>query len=239
MKINIRFPENIIFYQNLILQRTSPFIELGGENALNEWFRSGNKEQLTEYLFNNNLLNKYLQKVLDEIVDEVDKLLQFSAEKKYSDIVSIGPGNGILELIFFIKNPFKKILLIDIESTSIHQHSFYTQGSGYSSLEDTKIFLMANNIPAEQIFMCNPKVDTLPDFKFDLLISMISMGFHYPCDDYVDFILSNIRKSGNLILDKRKNVRDDGFAKLEKQLKFVDQIESKKSYRIFFANEFY
>lgn len=65
------------------------------------------------------------------------------------------------------------------------------------------------------------------------------MGFHYPCDDYVDFILSNIRKSGNLILDKRKNVRDDGFAKLEKQLKFVDQIESKKSYRIFFANEFY
>ena len=232
--MNISFPQNLIFFQDLILQRTTPFLELGGANALKEWMLNGNKDQLTRYLVDNDLLNVYLEKVTNEIANDVNQLIKFSEINAVDNLVSIGPGNGILELFFYIQKPFKKILLIDIESSLTHQHSFYDEGSGYASLKSTKNFLIANNIPAEKIFICNPKNNSLPSFKFDLLISIISMGFHYPCNDYADFILTNIDKAGSLIFDKRKNVLDIGFQRLSECLKIKNQIESGKRIRVFF-----
>ena len=75
-------------------------------------------------------------------------------------------------------------------------------GSGYCSLEEAKNFLILNDIPESKIKICNPQYKKLPMFKFDLLVSFLSMGFHCPCDDYVDFILANHKPNSILIFDK-------------------------------------
>ena len=58
------------------------------------------------------------------------------------------------------------------------------------------------------------------------------MGFHYPCNDYVDFILGNINKEGVIILDKRIGASDSGFSMLSESLEINNQIESQKKIRI-------
>ena len=53
-------------------------------------------------------------------------------------------------------------LKIDIEVTKSQKHGFNQQGSGYSILLKTKIFLISNGIPSESIQLCNPVKDNLP-----------------------------------------------------------------------------
>ncbi len=230
--MHIQFPNNLVFYQDLILQRTSPFISLGGSEALNHWFSSGEKDQLTNFLINNNLLDSYIKKVIDEVGNEVDELIFLTKNTSFKNLVSIGPGCGLVELMYFYKKGFDQILLIDIEESSLHQHLFNSEGSGYASLDATKSFFIANNISPEKIMICNPKKNILPKFEYGLLISLISMGFHYPCNDYVDFILGNINKEGVIILDKRIGAPDPGFSLLSEFLEINNQIESQKKNRI-------
>ena len=109
---------------------------------------------------------------------------------------------------------YNSILLIDIEYSDSHKHGFKLEGSGYANLEETQNFLILNDVPMEKFFLCNPKKQHLPKYKFDLLISILSMGFHYPCDSYVDFIVQNAEKGSKIVLDKRSNVIDVGFDSL-------------------------
>ncbi len=65
----------------------------------------------------------------------------------------------------------------------------------------------------------------------DLVISLISWGFHYPVDTYLAQIRSLLSKNGVLILDVRKNT--DGMKKIKEQFRHVDIIEEKaKRYRL-------
>lgn len=183
-------------------------------------------------MIHNNLLDSYIKKVIDEVGNDVDELIFLTKNTSFKNLVSIGPGCGLVELMYFYKKGFDQILLIDIEESSLHQHLFNSEGSGYASLDATKSFFIANNISPEKIMICNPKKNILPKFEYGLLISLISMGFHYPCNDYVDFILGNINKEGVIILDKRIGAPDPGFSLLSEFLEINNQIESQKKIRI-------
>ena len=47
---SIHFPDEPDFINNLILQRTEPFIDMGGGAALSRWFETGEKTQLDAFL---------------------------------------------------------------------------------------------------------------------------------------------------------------------------------------------
>ena len=46
------------------------------------------------------------------------------------------------------------------------------------------------------------------------------MGFHYPCNEYVDFIIKNSSLNSKIIYDKRRKVIDIGHDKLENNFKY-------------------
>lgn len=233
----LNIPDDPDFINDLILQRTGPFIKLGCGQALNHWFQTGEKARLSSFLRKQNLLPAYLKMVVSEVEGEVETFCQYTTGCTVNSLVSIGPGNGIFELMLCQKYDFERILLIDIEYTEgLHQHGFSTNGSGYASLSRTKSFMSSNGIQQEKIFLCNPLKEKIPPFQFDILISLLSMGFHYPCNDYTDFILSNLKQNSLVILDKRKGAADIGFDALFRKLAIKQTVDGPKSSRYFLIN---
>jgi hypothetical protein len=233
---NIKFPNDQEFLANLILQRSGSFTKNGGREALQTWFRTGEKAQLAAFLTDNKILNRFLRETVQECLDEADELVANLPRSCFNRVISIGPGNGLLELCLFKKTGANALLLIDIEETDLHQAGFAAQGSGYASLDATKVFLTMNGVPEEAVKTCNPKSEPLPRFSFDLLMSILSMGFHYPCDDYLDFILENRNCDARVVVDRRDETVDAGFEALREIMRVEKRISLFKRERVFLAN---
>ena len=231
----IHFPNDTSFIDDLILQRTTPFIRLGGGQALTQWFATGNKPQLSGFLSHHGLVDAYLNETLNEVSNDVDALIHLLPASTFARVVSIGPGNGLVELLLYQRKVFSSLLLIDIERSDIHKHGYAQQGSGYASLQHTRQFLIENGVPAEAVVTCNPRTQALPLFEFDLLYSLLSMGFHYPCDDYATFIRECVAPEGRVIFDKRKETTDAGFESLMRDFHVENSVDAPRVERLLLA----
>jgi hypothetical protein len=236
MKI-IRFPNDPDFFSNLILQRTGPFIKLGGEPILDSWFSHGEKNSLFEFLSRNKLLDVYIKMIMADLHLELTELTKNIPESNFERVISVGPGNGLVELLILKLGLTSELLLIDIEKTKEHYHGFNRRGSGYADLNTTKMFLELNIDYPVRIHICNPLKDEIPNFKFSLFTSLLSMGFHYPCDEYADYITRNAEANSMIIFDKRLSSHDPGFEKLSQCFTNCISIRSGKSERVFLSSK--
>ena len=242
--MEIKLPLNTEFIENIILQRTNRFIELGGQAELTNWVKTGEKKPLSSFLKKNNLVQKYLEQTFEDIQKEAVQISnnldsQFPSN---ASLVSIGPGNCVFELLLYkhlgiIKkdaNLISSFLLIDIEETyGLHQHMFHEKGSGYANLNSAKDFLKNNDVTSS-ITTCNPAKGNIPKIKYDLLISLYSMGFHYPLDDYIDYILFNSNERALLVFDSRHGQNEQSIKKIESEFVIYKQLNFSKWRRIFF-----
>ena len=104
--MNIVFPKSKSFFSDLILQRTEGFIKCGGKDALKSWFNGEQKNNLIDYLNNNNKYQEYMKITISNYLKEVDEFLNIYNISRADFIVSIGPGNGIFELLLIKKIKF-------------------------------------------------------------------------------------------------------------------------------------
>jgi hypothetical protein len=232
---DIYFPRNEDFLVDLALQRTGPLIEGGGATEFNQWIKSGDRAGIFNFLNDENILRNFLNSVCTGINEELESICQAAPEIDTNSIVSIGPGNGILELALLQANPQSRILLVDIETTNSHHHGFFKSAAGYANLLATKNFFITNGITEDRIFSCNPTKTKLPEFRFSLAISTLSMGFHYPCDEYAQFLIENKEKNAYLVFDKRKHTHDKGFEEIIQHYNIKKTMEYPKSDRFFLS----
>jgi hypothetical protein len=234
----IKLPSNKEFLNNFILQRTGAFLELGGSNAFGQWQQTGQKDQLADFLHQNKLTQSFLQKTLSAMFKEmVDLIKTFDLKSRLlTNMVSIGPGNGLLEYFLIeelnkVSSKFnvKKLVLIDVEETETHEHMFKETGSGYASLNSTKKFMEMNDLQVE-ITLLNPQKEPMPTGEFQICFSFLSMGFHYPCDEYESYLINAVPGS-LLVLDKRRGVPDVGFEKISKAYNTIGSINNGKADR--------
>ena len=200
-KTNFEFPDDIIFFRNLLLQRTNVLFDAIGAEAFSAWAERGDAQILDAAYFDPDIRKRVFSAVQLDFYNDALNILTLMQCMRPSSLVSIGPGN-------------LEITLIDIEQTDAHHHGYARSGSGYASLYASKKFMTDNGVAPEKIAVCNPTRDALPSEKFDLLISILSMGFHYPCDDYIHWIIANCSPGGALIIDARRNVPDGGLRML-------------------------
>ena len=114
----------------------------------------------------------------------------------------------------------------------IYYH-FRDRAAFYNSLEHAARFLADNGIPADRIFAHEARDDgRIPgDRLFDLVISLISWGFHYPVGVYAEQVAQRLRPGGRLILDIRRNT--DGMEVLARHLpRIVPILETPKYTRV-------
>jgi hypothetical protein len=230
--LDVKIPPGDQFMIDLVLQRTSPFIKLGGAEALGRWFASGDRQGILDFLQRPGFIEIYIEHTLLEIETEVVQLVSKLPEGSLQSVLSIGPGNGVVELALARLGKTSDLLLVDIESTAHHRHGFNSDGSGYASLNATKDFISDNLEARISISTCNPTHEKIPEFNYTLCISLLSMGFHYPCAEYARYLVENGASGSVVVIDKRRHVADIGFDFVAKFFQPLHVFPSQKSDRV-------
>lgn len=140
-------------------------------------------------------------------------------------------GCGIAGWECFLAMTHCKIYLID--KTKVDKNIYYgykKKTAFYNSMEIAKKNLIANAISEKNIFLqeATEKNEILFDEKFDLIVSFISCGFHYPVETYLDQIYEKLNKGGSLIIDIRKHT--PGFVKIIEKFGKFETIKEEQNY---------
>lgn len=158
--------------------------------------------------------SKLFKKRVSELFSE-EMFAEYEAMKKYlpqnaRTILDIGCGIGGIDVLLnnHYKNTTPLIYLLD--KTEMPKKVYYgLEGKGcfYNSFEVVKDFLTKNGIRDTQIFVQEANEKNTIDFNttFDLVISLISWGFHYPVSVYLDQVYEKLSPGGVLIIDVRKS----------------------------------
>lgn len=111
-------------------------------------------------------------------------------------------------------------------------YGFERQAAYYNSLEIAKELLVSNGVEKDLIHLQEVgEKKIFSDSKFDLVVSLISWGFHYPVSTYLDQVFDLLNVGGRLIIDVRKE--SDGEQLLESKFGSVEVIyEARKHRRI-------
>jgi SAM-dependent methyltransferase len=109
-------------------------------------------------------------------------------------------------------------------------YGFTSHGAFYNSLSVAKNVLVVNGIADDHVTTLEASDDNtiaIQD-RIDLVISLISWGFHYPVETYVQAVYQLLSEQGRLILDVRK--KTDGLALLKDRFSACDVIAEEKKY---------
>lgn len=97
-----------------------------------------------------------------------------------------------------------------LDKTKIEKNVYYgfkEKGAFYNSLEIAKNLLKKNGVSSSSIMPIEATDDNAIniDSEIDLAISLISWGFHYPVETYLNSVYSLLSKGGTIIIDIRKD----------------------------------
>jgi SAM-dependent methyltransferase len=109
-------------------------------------------------------------------------------------------------------------------------YSFQSRGAFYNSLEVARTMLTMNGVPPERIHLLEATADNVINVsrKVDLVISLLSWGFHYPIDTYLHRVQGLLSEEGVVLLDVRKG--SEGLKALERVFPHIEVIQSTAKY---------
>lgn len=128
---------------------------------------------------------------LKELQEDFAAIEPFLPERVGS-ILDIGCGMGGISVLLKKKYPEARLELLDGDNAGDAMYGFNLVCHPYNSREATEAFLKANGVSCGKWH----DVGTQEHLKADLVISLISWGFHYP--------LSTYKVSGFCVADLRK-----------------------------------
>ena len=175
---------------------------------------------------------KYLESMLSEY-SLLSKKLNFDNKT----ILSIGSGMCGLELIINLKS--KNCFFSIIEKNYISKKVSYgwdnKNKEAYNNLKLLEFFLINNGMNKKSFKIYNFDFDKFPEKKFDFIISLYSLDYHYDFNLYLDYFKKILNKDTKLILD---TIRPDYFKKIFENVKIIDFMQNTvhKSKRVICSN---
>lgn len=189
---------------------------------------------ITKYFLNPSHIGKEYYRIM---LNEFLSIEQFINQNDKS-FLSIGAGVGGLEVI--INKTFKNNDYYFIERNFISKKVRYGWGGmvnseGYNNLELQKDFLTTNEMSESQINIFDYDKDTLPEKKFDVIISLLSLDYHYDFNLYSEYLKKISKDDTKIIFD---TIRADYFKKIFKNVNIIrsDTNVIHKSKRILCSN---
>lgn len=119
-------------------------------------------------------------------------------------IWDIGCGVGGIDV--FLYHHYQGVLLFLTDFDEISPKLYYgfkQKAAHYNSLSETRDLLSANGVPTSSMKFI--PVMGNPDRKVDLVVSLYSWGYHYPVEEYINRVYSQLSHGGKLVLDVRAN----------------------------------
>jgi len=155
---------------------------------------------ITKFFLNPNIIKKKYFKIMTNEFLTLEKFID-SGDKSF---LSIGGGIGGLELI--INQRFKNNIYHFIEKNYISKKVKYGWGGmenteAYNDLSIQKDFLKMNDMDENQINIYDYDNDKLPEKKFDIIISLLSLDYHYDFNLYEDYLKKVSKPDTKIIFD--------------------------------------
>ena len=172
---------------------------------------------VTKYFLNSkDIGKKYYETMLKEFLT-IEKFI--NQNDKY--FLSIGGGMGGLELI--INENFKNKDYFFIERNYVSKKVKYGWDSSnkeaYNDLNIQKKFLIKNGMDSSKLNIFDYDKDKLPSNKFDIIISLYSLDYHYDFNIYEKYLREVSTPKTKIIFD---TIRADYFNKIFNNVKILD-----------------
>jgi len=150
-------------------------------------------------------------------------------------VLDIGCGlGGIDELAYghFSQTGPVELYLADQDYVSeVVTYDFAEESAAYNSLALTRAFLAGRGVDQEAIHTVDVDKAGLPEeVSFDLILSFLSWGFHFPVETYLDYAKSHLEPGGVLLLDTRTGL--DALGLLRRHFKAEAVYQDSKVTRI-------
>jgi hypothetical protein len=168
---------------------------------------------VTKFFLNNKTIGKsYYDRMSEEF-----KTLENHIDHKDKNLLSIGGGMGGLEVIL---NKNSEIIFFDfIERNFVSKKVVYgwsnNNSEAYNNLNLQTQFLVKNGLSETKFKVFDFDKDTLPSKKFDVVISLYSLDYHYDFNQYEKYLKENTHKESKIIFD---TVRPDFFKSVFKDV---------------------
>ena len=172
---------------------------------------------ITKFFLNPNIIKKKYFKIMTNEFLTLEKFID-SGDKSF---LSIGGGIGGLELI--INQRFKNNIYHFIEKNYISKKVKYGWGGmenteAYNDLSIQKDFLKMNDMDENQINIYDYDNDKLPEKKFDIIISLLSLDYHYDFNLYEDYLKKVSKPDTKIIFD---TIRADYFSNIFRKVEII------------------
>jgi SAM-dependent methyltransferase len=171
---------------------------------------------------------------LSDMKEEFGSIKAFLPQKCRS-LLDIGCGIGGIDLFLYrhykYSDPMQVYLL---DKTRIEPQVYYLfepKGAFYNSLEIAKEMLVGNGVDSQHIHLIEANDNNTIDVvqSFELVISLISWGFHYPVSTYLHHVYQALADEGVLILDVRKGT--SGEAELRDKFSNIKVAVEREKYK--------
>ena len=149
-------------------------------------------------------------------------------------ILDIGCGLAGIDIFLHRHYQYNNPVFYLLDKTYTEGNVYYgfkSKGAFYNSLKMAQTMLINNGLSVKNIHTleANKNNDINIDCKIDLVISLISWGYHYPVEIYLNRVYDLLKNSGLIIMDIRK--KTNGIESLKKKFKKVFIIMEKETYQ--------
>ena len=172
---------------------------------------------ITKFFINEKLIGESYHDIMINEFSTIEKFIN----KEDNLFLSIGGGLGGLELM--INKKFDNRNYYFIERNFISKKVKYgwggmTNSEAYNDLNLQKNFLETNGLKNDQINIYDYDKDDLPNIKFDLVISLLSLDYHYDFDIYINYLKKISKPNTRIIFD---TIRADHFKSIFKNVEII------------------
>jgi SAM-dependent methyltransferase len=167
-------------------------------------------------------------------------------EKEYLSIKRFLPGRcsrvldvgcGIAGVDIFLNRHYSadgvEFFLLDrsVVEDSVY-YSYTERGAFYSSLELAKEILVQNGVQDDNVHLIEATEDNEIDIqeRVDLVVSLLSWGFHYPVSVYLEQVHDLLDEGGVVILDVNRRRGSEGLDLLAQRFGDLREVEQTRTY---------
>ena len=164
----------------------------------------------TNFFINFNQANDITLKAENLFKSEIDTFKDFLPNHAKS-IMDIGCGLGIINILLNkFYNDKASFYLLDKNCIDKKiKYGFSSNYESYNDLNETKQILLENNISENRLFLFDVEKDIQIDSKIDLVISLKSMGYHYPFETYLQLLVKCCNENTIFIFDVSADTFDE------------------------------
>jgi len=151
---------------------------------------------------------------------KVKQMEYFYDITKKQNILSVGSGVGGLEILIYKQNPNIKVSFV--EKNYISKKIIYGWDNNnleaYNNLDLLETFLKNNDIEKNSFQIFDFDKDELPKEKFDLIVSLYSLDFHYNFELYRKYFQEVSNRETVIIFD---TIRPEFFKNIFEEVKII------------------